>query len=121
MSEENPNTPVDEESAKLLAEFEEQNKPKAPAPKRRSAAAKPASVVAEKPAPVVAETPAPVVKAETPTRTIKNVSKNPRRIGGVTVPVGGTYDLTDHDLEDESLMAKIEHSLQTGVLSRGDN
>ena len=50
---------------------------------------------------------------------ITNTSKNPRRIGGVTIPVDGEYELTDQDLDDSLLMQKIDHSIAMGVLSRG--
>ena len=116
MSEEN--TPVDEESAKLLAEIEAQGTTPAPAADKSRSRAKPAPRVINTLKPIEE---APAVEEAQRNRTITNTSKNPRRIGGVTVPVGGTYDLTDHDLADESLMSKIEHSVKMGVLSRDDN
>ncbi len=112
MNESKNDNPVDEESAKLLADLEKQGGEKKAAPKKKTAAKKLPPVAKVEPA-------LEPVANKADSNEITNTSKNPRRVGGVTIAVGDSYTLTDQDLNDESLMAKIDHSVKLGVLSRG--
>lgn len=55
--------------------------------------------------------------------TVTNLSRNPRRIVGVDFAPAGqkgdTVELTDQNMRDERLMAKINHMVTLGVLRRG--
>jgi len=48
---------------------------------------------------------------------VKNIGKNPRRIGRETVAPGGTRKLTDQERSNPRLMAKIRHAMRTGFLT----
>lgn len=52
-------------------------------------------------------------------RMVTNTSGNPHRIGGITIPIGGAYYLTDQDLTNKRLMQKVEYAIKLKVLSRG--
>ena len=139
MSGENP---VDEESKKLLEDLEKQDKTSAPkkkaepkkkaAPKNKapeSSKAGPGTAlvsdapVVEKAAVVEKPEPAPVVDAAVfpkgTANVVMNIGKNPRRIGGTVVAVGKSYTLTEQDLQNETLLLKIDHAISLGVLSHG--
>ena len=53
--------------------------------------------------------------------TVRNVSKNRRRIQCVELAVGESYTLTERDLADERLMAKVHRAIDLGVLVRVAN
>ena len=97
---------IDAESEALLAEMEAP-KSKKKAPARNKA---PAKVVTEDKEP-----------AKSDGNTLTNTGKNPRRVGGTTIPVGEDYTLTERELEDDALMAKVNHAVTLGVLSRDNN
>jgi len=52
-------------------------------------------------------------------RVITNTGRNPTRIASQIVPVGGKYTLTDMDLSNENMMAKIARGIELGLLTRG--
>ena len=52
-------------------------------------------------------------------RLLKNVGRNPHRIGGTTVIPGDEYVLTDMNLADELLMGKVNRAIELGILTRG--
>ena len=114
MSGENP---VDEESKKLLEDLEKQGDK--PASKSEKKAAPKKKAAAKKPAPVAEKSePAPVAE-KSDDNTVTNIGKNPRRISGTTVGVGESYTLTEQDLQDETLLLKIDHAIDQGILSHG--
>ena len=155
----NNETPVDEESKKLLADLAEQDKtPTSDAPASGAADTKllggipwdarihagtkttvangtewkkkqgvdkdtVESVTAELlnqmgTSATTGEDTAPVVE-KSDDNTVTNISKNPRRIGGTTVPVGGSYTLTEQDLDNEILCKKVDHAIALGLFSHG--
>ena len=103
---------VDEESKKLLEDLEKQDK--TPAPKSEKKAAPKKKAASKKAAPQ----PAPVAE-KSDNNTVTNIGKNPRRIGGTVVAVGESYTLTEQDLDNETLLLKIDHAIRLGVLSHG--
>lgn len=108
-------TLIDDESAALLAEMEGPKKPEveAPKPKKNKAPAR-----SKASANTVTEDKEP---ASSDGNTLTNTGKNPRRVGGTTIPVGEDYTLTERELEDDALMAKVNHAVTLGVLSRDNN
>jgi len=50
---------------------------------------------------------------------VANNRKNPVRCAGVLIEPQGRVTLTESQLNDERLMAKINHGIKTGVFSRG--
>lgn len=51
--------------------------------------------------------------------TVTNLRKNPVSVQGVEIEPNGSITLTPAQLEDERLMAKIEHGVKTGVYAFG--
>lgn len=125
MSEGNQNTPVDPESQKLLDELAKQDKTsekKKAAPKKKAASKTNKAPASSKAGPgtvLVAEKSEPAPVTKTDDNTVTNIGKNPRRIGGTTVGVGESYTLTEQDLNDESLLLKIDHAIEQGILRHG--
>ena len=107
MSEDNS---VDEESKKLLEDLEKQDNTSAPKSEKKSAPKKKAAAKKPEPAPVA---------EKSDDNTVTNIGKNPRRIGGTVVAVGESYTLTEQDLDNETLLLKIDHAIRLGVLSHG--
>lgn len=50
--------------------------------------------------------------------TVKNISKNPHLIDRNRVEIGETYTLSDRQLKDERLMAKIENGIKQNALEK---
>jgi hypothetical protein len=51
--------------------------------------------------------------------TVHNLRRNPVVVGGHVVAPKGSVKLTERDLQDERLMAKLQHGEATGVFKLG--
>lgn len=103
---------IDDETEKLLADLEAQEKAKVEPVVKKSSRKKSKKV--DDQAPTLDPKP-----AASSSNVLTNTSKNTHRIKGQDVKVGDTYTLSGADLDDKRLMAKIDHAVKLGVLSRG--